>query len=209
MNGIHDLGGMQGFGAVVAEADEPVFHEPWERRMFGIGAAAFPHWAPGEFRHAIERMSPAHYLTSSYYEHWLTAVEALAIEHGLLAEAELRARGGGSPVPVVRVSPAAAPPAAAVPEGAAARFRVGERVTVTRTHPAGHTRCPGYVRGAGGTVASVRGAFPLDDAAAHGGPRSETVYLVRFAAAELFAPDAAPHWIYLELWESHLEPAAT
>ncbi|HEY6379323.1 MAG TPA: nitrile hydratase subunit beta [Candidatus Dormibacteraeota bacterium] len=205
MRTIHDLGGMQGFGAVVVEADEPVFHEPWERRMFGLAGSAFGHWAPGEFRHAIERMDPGHYLTSSYYEHWLTAAEALAIEHRLLQEAELRARGGGSPTPVVPVSPAASPPAAVVIEGAPPRFGVGDRVEVTRVNPAGHTRCPGYVRGATGTVAAVRGEFSLDDAAAHGAPRSETVYLVRFAAAQLFGSAAEPHWIYIELWESHLE----
>ena len=36
MNGIHDLGGMQGLGPVVREENEPVFHEDWERRIFAV-----------------------------------------------------------------------------------------------------------------------------------------------------------------------------
>src|SRR5271154_580362 len=71
MNGIHDLGGMQGFGPVVREKDEPVFHAEWERRTFGLLTAtlALQRWNIDEFRHAIERMGAAHYLESSYYEH--------------------------------------------------------------------------------------------------------------------------------------------
>jgi Nitrile hydratase beta subunit, N-terminal len=37
-DGVHDLGGMEDFGHVAQEQDEPVFQEPWERRVFGIGA---------------------------------------------------------------------------------------------------------------------------------------------------------------------------
>jgi hypothetical protein len=36
MNGIHDLGGMQGFGPVVREKNEPVFHADWERHVFAM-----------------------------------------------------------------------------------------------------------------------------------------------------------------------------
>jgi nitrile hydratase len=36
MNGPHDLGGMMGFGPINPEPDEPVFHEPWEGRVFGL-----------------------------------------------------------------------------------------------------------------------------------------------------------------------------
>src|SRR5215831_12442984 len=90
VDGIHDLGGMQGFGAVDHAPAEPVFHEPWEGRaralMEIVLIAAEPNG--GEFRHAIERMAPGHYLTSSYYEHWLTAAATLAVEHGLLVPAQ-------------------------------------------------------------------------------------------------------------------------
>jgi nitrile hydratase len=93
MNGVHDLGGMHGFGPVLREENEPVFHAEWERRAFGLlnllGMEG--HANIDELRHAIERMGPA-YLTTSYYEHWLAAVEMLAVEKGLITQAELDAR---------------------------------------------------------------------------------------------------------------------
>ena len=94
MNGIHDLGGMHGLGPISPEADEPVFHEPWEGRAFALfaGTFVFAGYTVDEFRHAIERMDPAHYLESSYYEHWLTAFEEVLVERGFLTRAELDAR---------------------------------------------------------------------------------------------------------------------
>jgi nitrile hydratase beta subunit len=94
MNGVHDLGGMHGLGSIAPEADEPVFHAEWERRMFALFVASFAggHYNVDEFRHAIEKMAPAEYLQSSYYEHWLHAVETLLIERGVLTQAEITAR---------------------------------------------------------------------------------------------------------------------
>ncbi len=94
MNGIHDLGGMHGMGALDVELNEPVFHAEWERRMFAVMLACFAggHFVVDEFRHAIERMDPAAYVSTSYYEHWLHAVETLLLEKGVLSPAELEAR---------------------------------------------------------------------------------------------------------------------
>ncbi|GAB5468095.1 MAG: hypothetical protein Kilf2KO_11250 [Rhodospirillales bacterium] len=94
MNGIHDLGGMDGLGPINPEANEPVFHEDWEKRMIGMFLSCFAggHYSVYEFRHAIERMPPAHYLDSSYYEHWLASVETLLIEKGVVTREELDAR---------------------------------------------------------------------------------------------------------------------
>ena len=39
MNGIHDMGGMHGFGRVEREENEPVFHARWEGRVLGISRA--------------------------------------------------------------------------------------------------------------------------------------------------------------------------
>src|SRR5215471_11665585 len=126
MDGAHDLGGRAGFGPVVAEPSEPVFHEPWEAKVFGVTASAFGHWRSGEFRHAIERMDPEHYLGSSYFDHWLSAVETLSVEHGLLGAEELRARGGGSPHRHNPVAADAVPPPRVVADGAEPRFRGGD-----------------------------------------------------------------------------------
>lgn len=94
MNGIHDLGGMDGLGPLEIELNEPVFHADWERRMFALMISTFGggNFNVDEFRHAIERMDPAHYLATSYYEHWLHSVETLLIEKGVVSRAELAAR---------------------------------------------------------------------------------------------------------------------
>ena len=97
MDGIHDLGGMQGLGPVVHSPAEPVFHHRWQAvaRALLVLVAGAAKVSGGEFRHSIERMDPGHYLTSGYYEHWLTAAATLAVEHGLVTRAELEARAGG------------------------------------------------------------------------------------------------------------------
>ena len=94
MNGVHDLGGMHGMGPINPEPNEPVFHAPWERTMFGLFVTTFAagQFNVDEFRYAIERMDPAHYLQSSYYEHWLHAVETLLMERGTIAKGEIDGR---------------------------------------------------------------------------------------------------------------------
>jgi nitrile hydratase beta subunit len=204
VNGIHDLGGTDGMGRVHVERDEPVFRAAWERRVFGVNAAI----AAGlrnvhEFRHAIERMEPRHYLAASYYERWLTAVVTLGVEKGLLDHAELERRAGGR-VPRARpVAPDAGSPAPASPR----RFVVGDAVRVRNMHPTGHTRCPRYVRGRRGTVVRVDPPFVLPDMAAHGARAArEPTYGVRFEARELWGEAAGPREpVYVDLWERYLE----
>ena len=94
MDGIHDLGGMHGFGPIEREEDEPVFHYPWEKRAFGIefftGSRIGTNGDEG--RHAIERLAPATYLTASYYEKWILALELQLEEHGVLTRQEIADR---------------------------------------------------------------------------------------------------------------------
>lgn len=91
MNSIHDMGGMHGMGPIVLDKDEVLFRHDWERRIFGLFFATFGggHMNVDEFRHAVERMDPAHYLQSSYYEHWVHAIETLLLEKGVIGEQEL------------------------------------------------------------------------------------------------------------------------
>jgi nitrile hydratase subunit beta len=93
MNGVHDLGGMHGFGPIEREDDEPYWHEPWERRVFGLffGCFAGGHYNLDAFRHAIEQMGPAYFQTS-YYEHWLHAMEALLVGNGTLTREQIAQR---------------------------------------------------------------------------------------------------------------------
>jgi nitrile hydratase beta subunit len=88
MNGAHDLGGKQGLGPIdpEPEAEEPVFHAPWERRVFAMTLATgmLGRWNIDESRHARERQHPVDYLRHSYYENWLAGLETLLVEKGLL-----------------------------------------------------------------------------------------------------------------------------
>jgi nitrile hydratase subunit beta len=138
VDGIHDLGGMQGFAEVSYSPAEPVFRHRWEAaaRALLVVVAGAVEASGGEFRHSIERMERGHYLTSSYYEHWLTAAATLAVEHGLVPHSELEARAGGR-FPLS--GPVLTPPVAdAGPDMDAPRFAVGDRVRVREWHSPGH-----------------------------------------------------------------------
>jgi nitrile hydratase len=209
MDGIHDLGGMSGFGAVEIEPNEPVFHERWEARAFalnGLGVRVLGVYNVHEYRHAVERMDPAQYLAASYYERWLTGVATLLVEKGVVALAELEARAGGR-FPLSR--PAAEVKPIGVTPRERARFAAGDRVAVREIHPAGHTRVPRYVRGKPGVVLHVSRRFEFPDLAGHALPaHQEPTYHVEFEARELWA-DAAEtrETVVVDLWESYLEAA--
>ena len=207
MDGAHDLGGKQGFGPVVVETDEPVFHAPWERRVFGVaaGLSLAGLWNMGRFRHAIERMDPAHYLSSAYYEHWLTGVTTLLVEEEIVGRDELDARASGA-FPLARpvlVAPVTEPGG----DKTTPRFAVGDPVLVADVHWSGHTRCPAYIRGRLGTVVRVDSAFSVPDVEAHcAATRIEPTYSVRFALTSLWGSDADPAAsVCVDLWESYLE----
>jgi nitrile hydratase len=206
MDGIHDLGGMDGFGPVVVERHEPTFHFPWERQALGVTMSSFAMGLSngGEFRHSIERMDPAHYLGSRYYEHWITGVATRLVETGRVRLDELEDLAGGR-FPLSRPARSGRVDAGG-PDATRPRFAVGSRVRVRVWHPPGHTRCPRYVRGQTGTVVRTDGCSSLPDVEAHGaGRRLEPTYGVRFAAGDLWR-DAQPGVaVYVDLWESYLE----
>ena len=101
MDGVHDMGGMHGFGPVEPERDEPVFHHRWESRTFALRQAcgALGRWNIDMARHANERMPPEQYLRASYYERWLAGLETLLVEHGVLTPAELASGKSAGPAP--------------------------------------------------------------------------------------------------------------
>lgn len=203
---IHDLGGMQGFGAVDHSPAEPAFHERWEAvaRALLVLVADAVQASGGEFRHSIERMDPGHYLTSSYYEHWLTAAATLAVEHGLVTTSELEEAAGG-PFPLSGPV-TAAPVTDAGPDVSDPRFAAGDQVRVREWHPPGHTRCPHYVRGKTGIVTRADGIYSVPDIEAHGtARRSEPTYSVRFDAGELWRDGQRGVFVHVDLWDSYLE----
>ena len=223
MNGVHDLGGMHGFPELGYERDEPVFHHAWERRCFALNVCtdALGSWNIDTWRHAVERMEPVEYLRTSYYEHWLHAMETLLVEKGLLAREELDARLAGDSAPATPTPGQPAPLAAsgvetALFEGEAAlrdfecrvRFRPGDRVRAANIHPVGHTRLPRYARGKRGIVRAERGVHLFPDRRAAGEDEAaERLYNVEFSARALWGDDAPPRdRVRLDLWDSYLEP---
>jgi nitrile hydratase len=214
---------MHGFGAVVREADEPVFHARWEGQVRAMMYAAMAQgiFNIDEMRHGIERMAPAEYLTSGYYERWLRALETLLVEKGVLRTEEIEARTRRclerpdespgrmeNPALVARLDPARQKLGRSPNDRSArSRFKIGEWVRARNVQPPGHTRLPRYVRGKQGRIETLHGAAILPDASAHGAERREPLYGVRFSASELWGASAEPaESVNLELWESYLEP---
>ncbi len=211
MDGIHDLGGMQGFGPVPIE-DDVTFHEPWERAAQGL---AIPVQVAADFnldafRHAIERVPPSQYL-EGYFQRWTRAFETVLVEGGVLAEGELDARIDGRTVetaPQRQTAVTAGGGGAKRAANATAQFAPGDSVRTKDVRSSGHTRLPGYARGRTGTIALVNDAWVLPDTNAHGGGEQPTwVYAVRFEATELWGADAvSSDAVYLDCFETYLEP---
>jgi nitrile hydratase len=217
MNGIHDMGGMHGMGPISHPPNEPVFHEPWEGRAWGILFALAP-WGRGRWgsiRYELEHTPPADYLRVSYYERWFTVVVNRLLRSDLITPAELAA-GKADPSRPAPAQLSAPPrplsaPAARVDAPAKAAFKLGQRVRARNIQPEGHTRLPRYTRGKAGTVIRLNGAFALQDTDAKGlwlSGRPQQVYTVRFASRELWGSQSSPRdAIYVDLWEDYLERA--
>jgi nitrile hydratase len=200
MNGIHDMGGMTGFGPIRREENEPVFHADWERRLAFFGPV-------DRARHAVERMDAVDYLTTTYYEHWLAGTEILAKDFGYLTDEEIESgkavgsteeglvRGG---MPATREDGRQKP-----------AFKAGDRVRARNIEIPGHTRLPRYVRGKDGVISMLHGTHAFPDTAAHDqGENPQPLYNVRFEARELWGDNVErKDCVYIDLWEDYLEAA--
>ena len=205
MNGVHDAGGLHGFGPVQPKADEPVFHHDWEKRVLAlhVGLLLAGAWPIDAWRYARETLPPAEYLSSSYYETVLAGLEHLAAAHGLLA---------GRPPPRALRPDAVAD---SVREGnpsrrespRPARFAISQPVRARNMHPVTHTRLPRYARGRAGVIESVHGCHVFPDTRAHGdGDDPQWLYTVRFRSQELWGPEADPTLtVTIDAFEPYLE----
>lgn len=203
MNGPHDLGGRAGFGPVVVEADEPVFHADWEGRALGLTlcAGVLGHWNLDASRHARECLPPAFYLSASYYDIWLTALEGLLEAHGEVSREERVSGQAQTPglrpdrrldAGAVFAVLSAGGPVDRSGAGPAA-FAVGDRVRLRRGLVRGHTRLPTYAMGREGIVTGIRGfhVFP-DSNARFEGEAPCWLYGVTFTGEELWGVGAEP-----------------
>jgi len=219
MDGAHDMGGVKGFGPVVPEPNEPVFHDEWERRAFALTIAMSRPggWNIDMSRFARENRAPHEYLSMSYYQIWLAGLERLMAERGLVSPEEITAGHPiGTPKQVARTL-SAADVAKVLYRGGpteretntAPRFVVGDRVRAKNMHPATHTRLPRYVRGHVGTVERVLGCHVFPDSNSLGlGENPHWLYTVRFDGRELWGPEGDPSvTVSVDAWEPYLEPA--
>lgn len=218
MNGPHDLGGLHGFGPVAPEPGEPYFHAEWEKRALGVtlSCGAFGAWSIDESRHARESIPPATYLSASYYEIWIRALETLLERHGFVSAAEL-AEGrmlekGAEPKRVLKAEMVPAVLARGGPcdrpLDTMPRFAAGARVRTRNLNPPTHTRLPRYARDKVGVVEAVQGSFVFPDDSAHGrGENPQWVYTVVFDGAEIWGEGVEPGLtVSIDAWESYLEP---
>ena len=226
MNGVHDLGGMHGFGPVVFEPGEPVFHAEWERRTFALNLAmgGWRRWNIDMSRHAREQMPPAEYLATGYYEHWLWRLERLLEQHGFIdstaIDRRIRGEDAAAGAAAVELGDGALRRedvsrllrkrrAARLDDPVPPKFKAGDAVLARNMNPTGHTRIPRYVRGRRGVIDRDHGVFIFPDTHAAGlGRKPQHVYSVRFAAGELWGPDGhARDVVYVDLWDDYLDPA--
>jgi len=199
MDGVHDLGGKQGFGRVCYPT--PKSDETWEplvRAMWTLGVRNGT-YNMDEYRHAVERMEPVHYMSATYYERTLTAVATLLVEKGVVRADELSERAGGS-------FPLSRPIGPGRCNASAQSFALGERVRVKSEYTSGHTRMPGYIRGKEGIVVGISPPYPFPDAHAHAMEAElEPTYDVRFRSKDLWPGSSDEALIHVGVFQSYLE----
>ena len=218
MNGVHDMGGMHGFGRVEPEVNEPVFHAPWEGRVLAMQRvmAYTGAWNIDVSRAAQETLPPHVYLGVSYYKRWELGMEQNLLDKGMVTSDELAAGHAlHPPKPVERMMAAADISAAltrgkyARPPSAPARYQIGDRVRAKNMHPQTHTRLPRYVRGHVGVIERIQGCHVLPDSVATGGGEDpQWLYTVVFKGRDLWGLDSDPTVkVSIEAFEPYLEPA--
>jgi nitrile hydratase subunit beta len=229
MNGPHDVGGLHGLGRVERELNEPPFHDDWEKLVLAMRVILANQRIYGmdESRYGVERIPPAEYYAATYYERWLASMVTNLIEKGVITREELDAKlkeieqVANYALPV-RNNPEYTRELEAVihnrvrlgrsqmREAVTPKFAPGERVHTININPRTHTRLPRYARHKSGVINCVYGTFVFPDAVIkRQGENAQPLYSVSFDAEELWGRDAEPNQqVYLDLWESYLEPEA-
>jgi nitrile hydratase len=218
MDGVHDMGGMDGFGKIEVEPNEPPFHAAWEGRVLAMQRAMgyAGAWHIDMSRSAQERLPPQVYLTSSYYQRWALAMERNVVERGCADPDELAAGHALRAGKALKRKLTPGNVGESLSRGsfyrqaqAPAKFKPGDRVRARNIHPATHTRLPRYVRGHAGVVERVHGCHAFPDAVArNAGDDPQWLYTVVFEATELWGDDSDPTVkISIDAFEPYLDAA--
>ncbi|HLF40374.1 MAG TPA: nitrile hydratase subunit beta [Acidimicrobiia bacterium] len=221
MDGIADMGGMQGWGSVAFDPEEANFTEDWHRKVFGMGLLSMRISGTNldAFRHGIDRTHPVQYIVDGYWGRWLDGALNLLLDSGIVAPGEVEARvrklagekDVEEPSPPTPKRPDYTPTAAGSIRqiDAKPRFSPGERVRAKDIHPLGHTRLVGYVRGHTGIVDRIQPAQVLPDTHAHfKGENAQHVYCVAFDSSDLWGDAGEKFTMYVDLYEDYLEAAS-
>lgn len=210
MDGIHDLGGVQGFGkvphAVNSLSYKPVFHEDWEHLAYSlalVAAGVLDAFSLDEMRHAIERMSARHYFASPYYDRINIGTASLLVELGYITQDELN-EALGSYFELARPCTSAGRLA---PAKANSAYEVGDIVMVRDEHVHGHIRVPGYCRGKRGKILHrTTEVWPFPDTIGHGNRSAihQPTYHVEFTTQQLWGDAADAGTVVVDLFEGYL-----
>lgn len=218
MDGVHDLGGKQGFGPVdVNEVDTP-FHQDWEGRIWAIARLVkSKDWTIDWWRHVREMQDPSDYLDRPYFDSWAQTHMTALIDSGVVSMDEvLSGKSAGKPKPPAPVLDHQG--VLDFVHASAQRFdheitakpifQVGDKVRAKDWTTTGHTRLPAYARGRPGVIHAHHGAHEFADLSAKGVHEAQHIYSVRFQSHDLWPEAADSHdCVFLDLWESYLEPA--
>ncbi len=217
MDGAHDLGGREGFGPIDVNEPEVPFHADWEGRMWAISkTTGQPDWTIDWWRHVRELIDPVDYLSRPYFDSWAQTQIAAFIDSGVLTMGEAisgKAEGAlHEPQPALTVDEAVAAVSSQAtrfdqPVDAPPAFSVGQSVLTASAGHSGHTRLPQYARGRRGVIHAHHGAHIMPDKSAAGREEAEHLYSVAFAAQALWPEANRNDRVFLDLWESYLEPA--
>ena len=218
MDGVHDMGGMHGFGKVTPEPNEPVFHSEWQGRCLALNRAmAFTGlWTIDQARACIEELPPDVYVSSSYYKKWALRLENIVVAFGLAEAEEIKNGHATRPGrPLKRKLTLADVPNSltrgsfARPAQKPARYKPGDRVRTKNIHPTTHTRLPRYARDKVGVVEALRGCHVFPDTVAIGkGEDPQWLYTVLFDGRELWGDSVEPSLkVSIEAFEPYLDPA--
>lgn len=214
MDGIHDLGGLEGFGPVPTEREDEPFHANWEARMWAIARAGLVQdmtidW----FRHGLERMVPADYLSYPYFAKWCANYFMMLIDNGTLSMDEVISGLAGEKAPspkAISVEDALelhrnSAPSYRFDTDHPPQFELTQAVVTKKHLAASHTRLPRYARNASGHVTAWHGPHIFPDASARGITQGQHLYTIEFSAKELWGEGADPRdTVCLDLWESYL-----
>ena len=219
MDGIHDMGGMDGFGPIPIKNKEPVFHATWEARVWAMNTAlgAWGEWNIDAGRYTLEQLDPALYLSSSYYQRWLYRTENLLVDHGLVSREEIETPPANRNTKISReplslddiLTRQRNTRSARLNDEVAPRYHMGDQVRARNIHPKGHTRIPRYVRGRLGVIDRDHGVFIFPDTnAVFAGKSPQHLYSVCFTAREIWGTKAVvTDKVYVDLWDEYLEPS--